>query len=255
VRLQTDHAKLLCALAEAARNTPTKEVFMALHPCAGETLGSVQHGGLPDRLIRVYFGDVQELAELGLLSVRHIGQYQLNFDVSTYGFDVYEEIRSQSDQPAEDLEDQMIAYLQAADFEQRNPGAHARWLEADVLLWSKKGETSATEIGHLCREAMQEFAGGVVQRLHLDGVDPNRAHVVARMRAVLEALRASLGKRTVAFLDSLLAYWGCVNDLVQRQEHGAGEDHEDLRWEDARRVVFHTLLVMYELDRACTLSR
>jgi hypothetical protein len=252
--LQADHAKLLCTFVEATRNSPTKEVFMALHPCSGETLGSVMHGGLPDRHISVYYGDVEELADLGLLSVRHMGQYQFNFDVSTYGLDVYEEIRAQTDEPAGALEEQMVTYLESADFDTRNPGAYGKWLEAEKALWSKKGSSRSTEIGHLCREAMQEFASGLVQRLQIEA-DPNRAHVIARMRAVLESLRADLGKSTSAFLESLLTFWGCVNDLVQRQEHGAAEEHENLYWEDARRVVFQTLVVMYEIDRACTTLR
>jgi hypothetical protein len=47
----------------------------------------------------------------------------------------------------------------------------------------------------------------------------------------------------------LLAYFGTVSDLIQRQEHGAQKEGEGLMWEDARRVVFQTALVMFELDR------
>jgi hypothetical protein len=54
------------------------------------------------------------------------------------------------------------------------------------------------------------------------------------------------------FLDALIAYWGTVSDLLQRQEHGAQREGHDLVNEDARRVVFHTCLVIYELDRAIT---
>ncbi len=34
-----------------------------------------------------------------------------------------------------------------------------------------------------------------------------------------------------------------------RQEHGAQKESETLQWEDARRVVFQTAMVMFELDR------
>lgn len=54
----------------------------------------------------------------------------------------------------------------------------------------------------------------------------------------------------------LLDYWRKANDLVQRQEHGAArEPDESFIWEDSRRVVFQTLIVMYEIDRATNLSR
>lgn len=51
-------------------------------------------------------------------------------------------------------------------------------------------------------------------------------------------------------LDALLVYWGAVNDLIQRQEHGATKEGEALRWEDGRQVVFQTAVVMFEIARA-----
>lgn len=59
-----------------------------------------------------------------------------------------------------------------------------------------------------------------------------------------------LSERVRAFLEALLAYWGTVSDLANRQEHGATREGESLVAEDARRLVFQTMLVMYELDRA-----
>jgi len=53
-----------------------------------------------------------------------------------------------------------------------------------------------------------------------------------------------------AVLESLVSCWEAAIDLVQRQEHGANKEGEPLVWEDARRVVFQTMMVMYELDRA-----
>lgn len=53
-----------------------------------------------------------------------------------------------------------------------------------------------------------------------------------------------------AFLDALLAYWGTASDLVQRQEHGNQKVGAALLWEDGRRVVFQTAMVMYEIERA-----
>jgi hypothetical protein len=50
-------------------------------------------------------------------------------------------------------------------------------------------------------------------------------------------------------LDALLAYWGTTSDLAQRQEHGAQKEGEVLTWEDSRRLVFHTAIVMVEIDR------
>lgn len=53
-------------------------------------------------------------------------------------------------------------------------------------------------------------------------------------------------------MEALLAYWGTVSDLVQRQEHGGQKEGEPLEWEDARRAVLHTAVVMFEVDRVLT---
>ena len=59
-----------------------------------------------------------------------------------------------------------------------------------------------------------------------------------------------LGEPVSAYLDALLAYWGTMSDLVQRQEHGAAKEGQLLVWEDARRVVVGTLIVMTEFVSA-----
>lgn len=253
--IQKDQAELLCSFVEASRNTPDKEVFMASHPCMGETLGGVMHRGLPDRRVSVYIGDIEEMVDLGLLAVRYYGEHQLNFDVSTLGFQVYEEIRLDSDKPAEAVENEMASYIQSREFQARYPAAYEKWLDAEKVLWAKQTSSRSTEIGHLCREAMQEFATGLVQKFGVEAADANKAHVVARVRAVIEAVKAPLGQTVFSFLDGLLQYWGCVQDLVQRQEHGAAREHDDVLWEDARRVVFQTLVTMHEVDRTLTLLR
>ncbi len=69
-----------------------------------------------------------------------------------------------------------------------------------------------------------------------------------RIESVLKQHADKLGSLE-PFLIKLLDYWGAVNGIVQRQEHGAQKEGEPLKWEDARRVVFQTMLVMYEIDR------
>ena len=58
------------------------------------------------------------------------------------------------------------------------------------------------------------------------------------------------GETLSAFLQALVAYWGTLSDLVQRQEHGGQREARPLVSEDGRRIVFQTLNVMYEIDRA-----
>jgi hypothetical protein len=121
-----------------------------------------------------------------------------------------------------------------------------KWCRAEELLWRDLDFRSATTIGHLCREALQDFFGDIVMQLGIGEVDPDKSHTVARAKAMLAHVKSELGDTSAAFLDALLVYSGTLSDLVQRQEHGAQREDEDLIWDDARRVVFYTALVMYE---------
>ena len=58
----------------------------------------------------------------------------------------------------------------------------------------------------------------------------------------------SRDKRFVA--EKLVDYWHAVSNLAQRQEHAASREGSSLTEDDARRVVFQTLNVMVEIDRA-----
>jgi hypothetical protein len=67
------------------------------------------------------------------------------------------------------------------------------------------------------------------------------------MDNMLGMKRDALGDTTYKFL---LAYWAAVNDLAERAEHGSQQEGSPLLWEDGRRLVFQTLLVMVELKAA-----
>jgi hypothetical protein len=67
---------------------------------------------------------------------------------------------------------------------------------------------------------------------------------------VLDLQAKQLGTTEKPFLDALLGYWGTVSDLIQRQEHGGQKEGQSLVWEDGRRVVFQTAVVMFEIDRS-----
>ena len=98
-------------------------------------------------------------------------------------------------------------------------------------------------IGHKVREASHEFAIALATEHRPPDLDPDITKVKNRIRAVLELYRAELGPTRSAFLFGLLDYWNRTVDLIQRQEHRG----RDLSWQDARRVVFHTAIVMYEI--------
>lgn len=254
--LQREQEALLESLVEAARNVPIDKRERFVAPSAGDgNRPTLTHPGLPDGGLRVYLGDVEALAQEGLVSLARSPQgTALTVDVAPRGYALYKEMRLRSGQPLREIESTVMDYLNAEPFRDRYPEAHQKWSQASERLWSSDSERELTVVGHLCREAMQAFATALVERHQPLGVDQDRQHVVARIRAVLHLHRERLGATAVPFLDALLVYWGTVSDLVQRQEHGAAREGESLIWEDGRRVVFQTANVMFEIDRSLPAS-
>lgn len=80
-------------------------------------------------------------------------------------------------------------------------------------------------------------------------VNPDKARTRDRLSAVVNLRRAELGEARSALLDSMFDYWRAAGGLIQRQEHAGQREGEPLGWEDGRRVVFQTAVVMFEVDR------
>jgi hypothetical protein len=112
-----------------------------------------------------------------------------------------------------------------------------------------KTENDFSEIGHKCREALQEFAAV----LYAQQIPPDEQTVlpkdktVEHIRAVLEHWKPKLGETTTSLLDAILVYWGTVSDQVQKIEHRGQTASRPLTWNDARRAVRHTYLIMTEI--------
>jgi len=184
-----------------------------------------------------------------LLALGYVSKGTLNFDVTPLGFRYYEYLKDRSGKPVERVEPTVKSYLASIDFQRKYPEAFRKWTSAENLLWKTDTEQQSTTIGHLCRESVQEFANVLVDRFELPNVTADKSKTVARLRAVLDLKADELGRTEKPFLEALLAYWGTVNDLIQRQEHGAQREVHGLIWEDARRVVFHAMIVMFEIDK------
>jgi hypothetical protein len=253
VLLEQEQKELLSALVEAARNVPRnrRRKFMFIQ-CMQNSW--VQHPGLPDRTLEAYKGDIEILAREGLLAISY-SRNTLNFDVTPQGFKYYEQMKQHAGQPVQRIETTIRNYLVADYFQQKYPEAYQKWTEAEAMLWASDSEHQFTTIGHLCREAIQEFATALIEQHQPPNVDKDKAHSVARIRAVLDLRKDQLGSKEKPFLAALLAYWGTVSDLIQRQEHGGQKEGEPLVWEDGRRVVFQTAVVMFEIDRAISRAR
>lgn len=162
--------------------------------------------------------------------------------------DLHARLKPVEAHPDERVQGEMLRYVDADRFRAAYPAAYVKWAAAARLLWSENVDQHLTRIGHDCREAMQEFAQVLAEGAGLsDALPADKAKTVARVRAVLAASKARLGEREAPFLDAMLAMWGTISDLAQRQEHGTQKASPLVR-EDARRLVFATLYVMTELD-------
>jgi hypothetical protein len=140
-------------------------------------------------------------------------------------------------------------HVSADAFRARHPEAHEKWSDAQVFF--RVGpERYATQIGHNCREALAALANGLVRQYQI--APDGNAGTVDKLRSVLAVSTRSPTERR--FVNALLSYWRSVSDLAQRQEHAGLHEGETPRAEDARRLVFQTLLVMYEVDRATVAS-
>lgn len=248
ILLEKEQQGLLAVLVEAARNVPReqRQKFMVIQTFEGTT---INHPGLPRDLAGIYIGDLQVLAQEGLLNLTYTQRGTPVFDVTPLGFRYYEWLKQRAGEPIQQVEQEIIGYLDSESFRKRYPDAFTKWREAASLLREADTEQKLTVIGHLCREALQEFTTHLVEEFQPPNVDSEKSHTIARLKAVLGCL-TYLTSTEKPFLDALVSYWGTVSDLVQRQEHGAQREREGLGWEDARRVVFHTALVMYEVARA-----
>lgn len=251
VQLEQAQEELLATLCEASRRQPPRErqEFIAITMDNGHFIQHPQllpEGHLED----FHWGDLVMLADYGFLHIVNRGRYgEFTFDVGPTGFEAWRQAQGRRGEPVDRLEEHVKRFLDGREFRQGFILAFDKWAQAEALLWSEETPRQLTTIGHLCREAMQAFAGELATRLNVEVVgDP--AKTVARLRACVAAGKKQLAEAHHQLLDALVSYWGAVSDLVQRQEHGAQKEGEALGWEDGRLVVFQTGVVMYELARS-----
>lgn len=254
--LEREHEDLLTLLVEATRSVPrqARSPFLLVKTMGGQFL---IHDGLPGQP-EVSESDLQDLVEAGLLRRRTGSKGTPRYEVRPQGFTYYDRLKRQYSCQVERVQDEVRRYLDADAIPSTYRPAVAKWQRADDLLWSADPEAQLTNIGHICREAMQEFAQALVERLRPpdgDNLPSDPQKTVVRIRGCIKHLARRTGKSEAAWLDALIVYWGTVSDLAQRQEHGAEKEGEELVWEDARRLVFHSILVMYELVRAAERPR
>lgn len=241
IRLTDEQVDLLALLVEETRRISGGQQYEFFVSRSRDGDFAVTEG----RRIQVFFPDLGELDRIGLIRLRDDAGAPA-FVVSPDGFAFYEEVKRLRGGPVERVEAE-TRHLLERDLVEAFDDAAQRWREAEDLLWRMNAEDHLTAIGHKCREALQSFAQGLYERHCPDSEQLLKGQTHNKIRAVLSAERSTLGKKTEAALN---AYWEAVNDLAERAEHGSQREGRPLLWEDARRLVFQTLLVMVEVAAA-----
>lgn len=121
--------------------------------------------------------------------------------------------------------------------------------DAARRLVEAQDEHGLSEVGHKCREALQEFAEVLCRQYVPPGEQQSipREKTVQRLKAVVRQVRGRVGDTTSQLLEALVEYWGAVSDLVNKVEHRSQREDRPLTWDDARRAVLYSYLVMAEL--------
>lgn len=247
--LLLDHQKeLLLELvkAEHAVSLERRPKFIVVTSQGGS---AILHEGLPTNL-QANTSDIEALGDVQLLRLGTGSRGSINFSITPLGFKYSQWLREVSGEPVQRVTSETRTYLVSEAFRSRYPLAYEKWAQAEAALWGEDSASQLTTIGHLCREAIQEFTSIVVERIQLPNVNIDKTKTVARMKAALAHVSGQLGVTEKPLFDALLAYWGTLGNLVQRQEHGAQKEGKLLEWEDARRVVFQTAVVIFEIDHA-----
>ena len=171
-------------------------------------------------------------------------------EITQRGFDALDELERVAPSLFHAMETQVLGYLGEAEFAERYSAAFAKLRQATELLTGDDAATRASQVGHLCREAAQEFADALIAPYAPPDPPALKTAVTPRVRAVLTSCASELAKSEPTFLKALVDYWSATYDLVQRQEKDAVKEGQALTIEDGRRVVFHTGIMMYEVARA-----
>lgn len=255
--LEAEQVRALEILVEASRAQPSNErqPFRGMkdYTTSKERLLVPSRTGLPADFPGFYPGDLEQLASEDLLNLETSPRDTWTFAVTPRGYRYYEWLKQREGQPVARIEQSVRSYVDATGFAQRHPIAWQKWTAAEQHLWAADSVQSGTTVGHLCREAHQEFASSLLARHPVADADADKQKTQKRLRAVLAAL-PKRSEKVDAVATALVDYWSAVTDLAQRQEHGGLKEGEALVWEDARRLVFATLFAMTELDRSIEAS-
>lgn len=252
ILLEDEQKELFIRIAEAVKKIPREERCPMMCTNYGTSDGlvifSIKSGIIED-MQDIVSGDLDTLAKQSILSFTYSPKRSKNYIITPEGFEYYEWLMSEQGKPIERIQTNIRGYLDFQDFRSGYEEAYKRIVKAEELLWSSDSPENFSIIGHLCREAMQEFADELYHKVMGERSTEEKNKDLNRIKAVIASNKSKIGDKVSVFLEAQYELWKSVNGLVQRQEHAGQKEGEPITWEDARRIVFQTINVMYELHR------
>lgn len=164
-KLEQEQEEILAQMVEAQRGLPRqgRSHFLLVQSSGGDSLIH------PKLRIDAFKGDLDALEMAGLIYVATIGgRGTPNYEIAPNGYEYYDEMKRRAGEPARQVEAEVVRFLESDGFRGRHPAAAAKWDSAVEKLWSPVAKKELTNIGHLCREAIQEFADDLVRESNLD---------------------------------------------------------------------------------------
>jgi hypothetical protein len=157
--------------------------------------------------------------------------------------------RQRVGEPPNRIERHVESYVDSPGFRERYPVAFESWQTA-FESYCEDPVRHAQSIARACRKALTSFDEEATRHYELD-VPSDELGRAKRLRAAIAADDAHLAPGMLEFLDALLKYWETTGDLVERHTDGEPVDVDEESTVDViRRMVFHTMLAMYEIDQA-----
>ena len=248
--LEAEHEALLRDIVEARRNVKggeRKHFEWLQFPEEYRGKGQLMHDGLPGRKVVVNSAMMDVLLNGPLTRRYGTSGALIYFDVSPEGLRYYETLMEAQGAPVAKVEERMREALLRPEFQKAHRKPYAKWVEAEALLWKADAKDDESKIGLLCVEAATLFVDELVEIHAPPGVPTDRKKSKDRLSAVVKHVRPNLGKAEAEWVDALFAYWSKVVALAQRVKHAADKEGEEIVWDHARRAVYQTLSLMYEM--------
>jgi hypothetical protein len=183
--LMEDQVELLRQIAEAARNVPMDQRERFMYRKTLNAPPFLMHRRLAGRTLSAYEGDLDALCDTGLFRVTYGSTGTAFYDVTPIGYKYCEYLQQKMGQAIEQVEFGIQRFLNSEDFQRRHPIAFQKWQNGAERLWSSDSQADWTTIGHLCREAVQEFAEDLIHQFRPPEALKDKAKTIARIRAVL----------------------------------------------------------------------